>query len=324
MKKLFLTICICTLLLSGCKKEAKLANGEEVIVHINGKDFSANDLYKEMKKSYGANTLISLVDKYIIETEITDRQEAVEYGKSKLKSEKAKFESYANVLGYGWEEYLKNNGFNSEDELARYFENDFLKDKVAIKYIVPTITDKEVKKYYEEKVDDKIVARHIIITPTTDDSMSSDEKKKAEEEAKNKIQEIIKKLDEGKDFAELAKEYSSDGSAKDGGLLDAFTSEDVDADFWKAAKALEIGKYSKEPVKSKYGYHVILKEKVIPKDSLENMKDTIKNKIAENKLDEDKDLLNSTWFKIRETYKINITDSDLKFIYDLNQSQYKK
>lgn len=324
MKKLFLTICICTLLLSGCKKEAKLANGEEVIVHINGKDFSANDLYKEMKKSYGANTLISLVDKYIIETEITDRQEAVEYGKSKLKSEKAKFESYANVLGYGWEEYLKNNGFNSEDELARYFENDFLKDKVAIKYIVPTITDKEVKKYYEEKVDDKIVARHIIITPTTDDSMSSDEKKKAEEEAKNKIQEIIKKLDEGKDFAELAKEYSSDGSAKDGGLLDAFTSEDVDADFWKAAKELEIGKYSKEPVKSKYGYHVILKEKVIPKDSLENMKDTIKNKIAENKLDEDKDLLNSTWFKIRETYKINITDSDLKFIYDLNQSQYKK
>ena len=134
--------------------------------------------------------------------------------------------------------------------------------------------------------------------------MSSDEKKKAEEDAKNKVTEIIKMLDEGKDFAELAKEYSSDGSAKDGGLLDAFTSEDVDADFWKAAKELEVGKYSKEPVKSKYGYHVILKEKVIAKDSLEDMKDTIKNKIAENKLDEDKDLLNSTWFKIRKEYNI--------------------
>ena len=324
MKKLIMTICLCTLLLSGCKKETKLANGEEVIVHINGKDFSANDLYKEMKKSYGANTLINLVDNFIIDTEITDRKEAEEHAKSMVTSEKNKFNSYSSVLSYSWEEYLRNNGFNSEDELAKYFENSFLKEKVAIKYIIPTLTDKEIKQYYDEKVDDKIVARHIIITPKTDDSMSSDEKKKAEEEAKNKVAEIIKMLDEGKDFAELAKEYSSDGTAKDGGLLDAFTIEDVDADFWKAAKELEVGKYSKEPVKSKYGYHVILKEKVIAKDSLEDMKDTIKNKIAENKLDDDKDLLNSTWFKIRKEYKIDITDSDLKYLYDLNKSQYEK
>ena len=329
MKKLIMTICLCTLLLSGCKKETKLANGEEVIVHINGKDFSANDLYKEMKKSYGANTLITLVDNYITSAEITDRTEAEEYGKSMVTSEKNKFDSYSSVLGYSWEEYLRNNGFNSEDELAKYFENSFLKEKVAIKYIIPTLTDKEIKQYYDEKVDDKIVARHIIITPNTDDSMSSDEKKKAEEEAKNKVAEIIKMLDEGKDFAELAKEYSSDGTAKDGGLLDAFTSEDVDADFWKAAKELEVGKYSKEPVKReamlRFAYlFVILKEKVIAKDSLEDMKDTIKNKIAENKLDDDKDLLNSTWFKIRKEYKIDITDSDLKYLYDLNKSQYEK
>ena len=277
-----------------------------------------------MKKSYGANTLINLVDNFIIDTEITDRKEAEEHAKSMVTSEKNKFNSYSSVLSYSWEEYLRNNGFNSEDELAKYFENSFLKEKVAIKYIIPTLTDKEIKQYYDEKVDDKIVARHIIITPKTDDSMSSDEKKKAEEEAKNKVAEIIKMLDEGKDFAELAKEYSSDGTAKDGGLLDAFTSEDVDADFWKAAKELEVGKYSKEPVKSKYGYHVILKEKVIAKDSLEDMKDTIKNKIAENKLDDDKDLLNSTWFKIRKEYKIDITDSDLKYLYDLNKSQYEK
>ena len=54
------------------------------------------------------------------------------------------------------------------------------------------------------------------------------------------------------------------------------------------------------------------------------MKDTIKNKIAENKLDEDKDLLNSTWFKIRKEYNIDVTDSDLKYLYDLNKSQYEK
>lgn len=324
MKKLIITICICTLLLSGCKKEAKLANGEEAVVHINGKDFSADDLYKKLKSSYGTSMLINMVDDYIVSVEITDKAEAIEYGKSMVTSEKAKFDSYSSVLGYTWEEYLRNNGFNSEDELAEYFTNDYLKEKVAIKYIIPSITDKEVKKYYDESVDDKIVARHIIIVPDTDDSMSSSEKEEAEEEAKNKVAEIIKLLDEGKDFSELAKEYSADSSASDGGLLDAFTSEDVDSDFWKAAKELNVGEYSKEPVKSKYGYHVILKEKVIAKDSLEDMTDSIKETIAENKLDEDDDLENATWFKIRKEYNIDITDSDLKYYYELTKSQYEK
>lgn len=324
MKKLLITICICTLLLSGCKKEAQLANGEEAVVHINGKDFSANDLYKELKNSYGTSMLINMIDDYIVSVEITDKESAINYGKSMVASEKAKFDSYSSVLGYSWEEYLRNNGFNSEDELAEYFTNDYLKEKVAIKYIVPSITDKEVKKYYDEEVDDKIVARHIIIVPATDDSMSSSEKQKAEEDAKNKVAEIIKMLDEGKDFSDLAKEYSADGSASDGGLLDAFTSDDVDSDFWKAAKALKVGEYSKDPVKSKYGYHVILKEKVIAKDSLEDMTDSIKESIAENKLDEDSTLETATWFKIRKEYNIDITDSDLKYYYDLTKSQYEK
>ena len=46
--------------------------------------------------------------------------------------------------------------------------------------------------------------------------------------------------------------------------------------------------------------------------------------IAKNKLDEDSNLQNATWFKIRTEYKIDITDSDLKYIYDLTKSQYEK
>ena len=149
MKKLLITVCLCTLLLSGCKKEAKLANGEEAVVHINGKDFSANDLYKKLKASYGTSMLINMIDDYIVNVEITDQAEAIAYGKSKVTSEKSKFNSYSSVLGYTWEEYLRNNGFNSEDELAEYFKNNYLKEKVAIKYIIPSITDKEIKKYYK-------------------------------------------------------------------------------------------------------------------------------------------------------------------------------
>ena len=53
------------------------------------------------------------------------------------------------------------------------------------------------------------------------------------------------------------------------------------------------------------------------------MKDEIKENIASNKLDEDDSLENATWFKIRKEYKIDITDSDLKYLYDLTGSQYE-
>ena len=94
---------------------------------------------------------------------------------------------------------------------------------------------------------DVIKARHILVA--------------SEEEAN----EIIAKLDNGEDFAVLAKEYSLDGSAADGGDLGYFatngvtTSKMVD-EFTAGAQALEVGEYSKTPVMSQFGYHIILVE----------------------------------------------------------------
>lgn len=84
-------------------------------------------------------------------------------------------------------------------------------------------------------------------------------------ETEEEANDIIAKLDAGEDFAALAKEYSLDGSAADGGELGYFaangltTSRMVD-EFTAGAQALEIGEYSKTPVASQYGYHVILVE----------------------------------------------------------------
>lgn len=76
---------------------------------------------------------------------------------------------------------------------------------------------------------------------------------------------VIAKLDAGEDFATLAKEHSLDGSAANGGDLGYFatngatTSKMVD-EFTAGAVALEIGEYSKTPVESQFGYHIILVE----------------------------------------------------------------
>jgi len=322
MKKVLIMVMLASVLLTGCKSVPKLSNGDEVIAQIDGKDFTANDLYNDLKLTYGTNALVTMIDNYIIGVEIEDRTDASIYGEAQVAAQKANFESYSSMVGYTWEEYLSSNGFASEEALVQYFENEYLREVVAKKYIIPTITDKEIEKYYDEEIDDKIVARHIVIIPEVTDGMTSDKKKEAEQAAYDKVVDLIKKLDDGADFGELAKEHSDDGSANDGGLLDAFTSDDVDADFWNAAVKLEVGKYSSEPVKSKFGYHIILKEKVIAKDSLESMKDKVKESIASDKLSDDGDLLYKTWFEIRKKYNLNLHDSDLKYIYEISESQY--
>ncbi len=69
--------------------------------------------------------------------------------------------------------------------------------------------------------------------------------------------DIIKKLDNGADFATLAKEYSKDGSAQNGGDLGFFVKEDVVPEFAKAAFETKPGTYAKQPIKSDFGFHVL-------------------------------------------------------------------
>ncbi|GLR25915.1 MULTISPECIES: peptidylprolyl isomerase [Limnobacter] len=77
----------------------------------------------------------------------------------------------------------------------------------------------------------------------------------SEKEAKD----IIAQLDKGANFADLAKKNSKDpGSAKNGGDLDWANANSFVPEFSKAMVALKKGEYTKEPVKSQFGYHVIM------------------------------------------------------------------
>ncbi|WP_027896803.1 SurA N-terminal domain-containing protein [Zestomonas thermotolerans] len=78
-----------------------------------------------------------------------------------------------------------------------------------------------------------------------------------EAQAKAKIEEIRKQLDEGKDFAALAKEFSEDpGSADNGGELGFAGPGVYDSEFETALYALKKGEVS-QPVRSEYGWHLI-------------------------------------------------------------------
>lgn len=107
-------------------------------------------------------------------------------------------------------------------------------------------SDKELKKEYDKTIAGKSTkefkARHILV--------------KTEDEAKA----IIKQLDEGADFAKLAKEKSTGPSGKTGGELGWFAADQMVAPFSEAVAKMKKGSHSKTPVKTQFGWHVILLE----------------------------------------------------------------
>lgn len=71
---------------------------------------------------------------------------------------------------------------------------------------------------------------------------------------------LIEQLNEGADFAELAQEHSTGPTGERGGDLGWFSPAQMVPTFSEAAQALEVGEYTREPVQTRFGWHVILLE----------------------------------------------------------------
>lgn len=135
------------------------------------------------------------------------------------------------------------------------------------------VTDEEIKTYYEENKDtftepEQVHASHILL--------------ETEEEAN----EILAQLNEGADFAELAKEHSKDpGSAQNGGDLGFFGRGEMVPEFEEAAFSLEVGEMS-GVVESEHGYHIIkvTDKKEAKEYTLEEKREEIREQLFAQKL----------------------------------------
>lgn len=118
----------------------------------------------------------------------------------------------------------------------------------------------EYQKHKNEMVTKEYKARHILV--------------EKEDTAKN----IVAKLDKGADFGELAKKESTGPSATHGGDLGWFKPGEMVKEFSDAVEKLENGKYTKTPVKTQFGWHVILRENArdIPPPPFEQMREQLK------------------------------------------------
>lgn len=161
-------------------------------------------------------------------------------------------------------------------ELARASESILANHLVRNMLEAKTFTDAELKAEYDEVVakmpkKDEYKAAHILV----------------EDEAKAK--DLLAKLAEGADFAQLAKEHSTDPGSKDqGGDLGWFEASMMVPEFAQAVTELEPGKTSSAPVKTQFGWHIIkLEEKrQVPPPAFEAVKPQLGNMLRQKAVEQ--------------------------------------
>ena len=199
---------------------ARAEGNDGVAAVVNGEEITV----KEMREGYNDNpeikSRVNFDDFYAKALDV--------YVNGKLLYQAAEAENITNLPEY------KKQVQNAKEEIARKI---FLEKKVE-KQVTQDKIDDLYKQYKKEfKGQKEIKAKHILVDSET------------------KAKEVIAKLKKGEKFDDLAKSYS-----KEPADLGYFTKQMMVPEFGEAAFALKKGQYSKAPVKTKFGYHVILVE----------------------------------------------------------------
>ncbi|KQZ33469.1 peptidylprolyl isomerase [Mesorhizobium sp. Root552] len=186
---------------------------------------------------------------------------------------------------------------------AAFLQQRALHGWMVEKEVVGKITDAEIQARYDKEIAaappvNEVHARHILV--------------KTKEEA----DAIIKQLDGGADFQKLANEHTSDPSGKtNGGDLGYFGPGQMVPEFEKAASALEVGAYSKEPVQTQFGWHIIKVEdkRAQQPPAFDKVKEQVKLLLIRDK-----------YFALvkeaRAAAKVDIPDAELKKAIDAAES----
>lgn len=315
MKKKII-LCILALgMLTGCGSIPKLSNGNEAILEFkDGSMISVDDVWNDVKDQYGLAVLLNKMDEKILREEYKDKLEDMEtYIASYEASLKA---NYVDDNGKFDEDKLNaaltQYGYSSIDVLLDQQRISYLNDLAVTDYAKKQITDKQIKKYYDEEAVGDIHCVHILVAP---ESAGTESENAALEKAKTIISAIEEDIKSGTSAEEAFKKYESDKSVtyQD---LDYFNKGDMVEAFETAAYALKKGAYSTTPVKTTYGYHLILKLDEKEKDTLENLTDSIKEKLAQDLISDDANTSVNALVELRKSYGVEFHDDELKEQYN--------
>lgn len=253
---------------------AACGNSEDIATSKSG-NITQEDFNKDLKDTAGKAILQqTMLNKILLD-------------KYKVSDEEAnkKLEEIKKQMGANFKTYLTQMNVKNEDALKEK-----LKPQIAFeKAIKASITEKEIKDYYKPK----LKASHILVK---DEKTATD---------------IKNKLNNGEDFATLAKQYSEDpGSKEKGGELPEFGPGEMDPKFEEAAYKLEVGQVS-APIQSSFGYHIIKLTEKKELKPFDQEKDSIRKNL-ETKRSQDQQWQQKFFKDLIKQADIQVKDKDLK------------
>ncbi|MGG3622741.1 peptidylprolyl isomerase [Bacillus gobiensis] len=259
------------LVLSACN-----SGDSEVIAQSDAGNVTKDEFYSNLKSAAGSQILTMMIQEKVLDEKYDVTDEEID----------AKLEEYRKgQMGAQIEQMIQQQG---EDYVKQQVKFELLTTKAAEDQA--KVTDDEVKKYYDS-LEGQIRASHILV---------ADE---------NKAKEVEKKLKDGEKFEDLAKEYSTDGTAQQGGDLGFFAKDgQMVKEFSDAAYKLKVGEVS-APVKTQYGYHII--KKTAERGKYEDMKKELTEDVKKQKT-ADQATVQGIVDKMVQDAKVDVKDKDLK------------
>lgn len=312
MKKKLLIIFACLLFVSGCK-DVKLKNGENAIVTFKEGAISSDDLYNLLKERYSSEVITDLIDSYLLNKKYESSSEEKSYVNQGVKTIEASAEEASTTL----ETYIKlYYGLKTKDDLKDYLSLNYKRNLWVIDYSKKIVSEKQINQYYENYVYGDVDASAILITVDSNNNASDDDKTASEEKALKTAKEVITKLNNGSDFAKLAKEYSKDQtSANNGGALGKVNKGDLDDVALDALRELKDGSYTKSPVKTSSGYYILYRKSM---DEKKELTEELKNEIIEiiaKELQEEDGFAAKALLALREENEMKFVDTTLEKEY---------
>ncbi len=262
----------------------KLSNGQDKVVSLGtGTEYSVEQIYDMVKDSYALQKILDKIDSELLANKYPNNEEVNSYVETKVATAQANYPTEEKL-----NQYLSYFNCNSLDEYRDYLRLEKEKELLTTEYAKTLVTDKEIKKYYKEDYVGDIAAKHILVKPIDNNTS----------ESRTKAQEMLDKIDTlvagGTSVNDAFEQVGNEN--KDDNIilyqdLEYFNKGAMVESFENEAFKLKKGEYSKTPVYTQYGYHLIYVYDQKEKGKLEEVKETIIEQIAKQKVDDDKTVL---------------------------------
>jgi foldase protein PrsA len=291
---------------TGC--QAAETKSGAVAASYNQGALNETELSEQLIKTAGMQSLLDLVDGGILAEVEPVTEEMTLSVEERIASIKSQYQDTFEVT-------LQMNGFDGEDDLRKGLLLDAQRQAFITHYVASTqLTEDAIKAYYDA-FEPEVQASHILI-------QASDESEAAQATAMKEAQDLIKRINEGEDFAALAQEFSKDpGSGANGGDLGSFGKGSMVPEFEEAVFALSVGEVTAEPVVTQFGYHIIKKTGEGEKLAYEEMKAEIETILATQLLSTDQNLASKALVQLRKDNGLEISNPVLANQYQLFSEQ---